>query len=179
MMFARLPAWQVSDAAAGFLRACAAGCATGGFLRAAGARRLPEAACSTTRDGALSNQRSYGCLAAADAAVSQPVLTQRDVQPQRRWSGTASPQAQPGLEPGPATSGDRRRTVAVGISGGVDSAVAALMLQQAGHDVVGEREFSLGIVSARRLLHWLWRCMSADSYMPPANLGRCFHAQLG
>ena len=31
----------------------------------------------------------------------------------------------------------QRSTVAVGMSGGVDSSVAALLLQQQGHDVVG------------------------------------------
>ena len=55
-------------------------------------------------------------------------------------SSTASQQlrsSSPEPPAGPWTTGGVRQTVAVGISGGVDSAVAALALQKAGHAVVG------------------------------------------
>ncbi len=139
MMLARLSTRQATDAAADLLRACAAGCASGDVLRAGVSRLSPDAAHDTTCDSTLSNLRSLGSLVGTDTAAPQPVHARHGVLPQQRRSSTASPQFQPSPVPGPATTGDRRRTVAVGLSGGVDSAVAALMLRQAGHDVVGER----------------------------------------
>ena len=154
-MLARLAALQATDAAVTLLRACAAGCAAGDLLRVGVARSLRGAAQYTTQDSALSSQRPYSSWVAIDAATPQPVHPQQGVLPQQRRSSTASPQFQADRVPGPATTGDRRRTVAVGLSGGVDSALAALMLRQAGHDVVGERGFALVTVTAEHLTRTL------------------------
>ena len=75
--------------------------------------------------------------ASTSAPAPQSACAAPNVQEQHRWVTSASSQLPANIVLGPETTGGRRRTVAVGISGGVDSAVAALLLRRARHDVVG------------------------------------------
>ena len=137
-MATRRSAMQMADAALYLYGGNAAGCWISGLLGKVSFPRAVVSAMSGLTEGSTdaARRQSYSS-ASTSASAAGSAGASPDVPTQHRRLASASSRRLPDVVSGPQTNGGRRRTIAVGISGGVDSAVAALLLQRAGHDVVG------------------------------------------